>query len=152
MRLAAREKRNRGSKAKPVDKASGDLFQQAAPESESLKRDIAGSDQTLPEGFLLDFISGVDHLPDNPKEHVRQRIARALFHEYGICVEDMERDFAISVGGRRRRVDIAIFKHDGPHTSENLRRVVICRAEPKLGNNGAVFNWSNLRVRSVVQQ
>lgn len=96
------------------------------------------TEESVGEGFVLDFISGTDHLADTPKEQVRQRIARALFHEYGICVEDMQRDFAVSVGGRRRRVDIAIFKHDGEHTSENLRRVVVCRPEPKLGKKGAV--------------
>src|SRR5690242_6820440 len=47
------------------------------PEGEDVVRD----------GFVLDFINGSDHLQENPKEQVRQRIARALFHEYGICVE-----------------------------------------------------------------
>jgi type I restriction enzyme M protein len=95
-------------------------------------------DDSVRDGFLLDFVSGSDHLPDTPKEQVRQRIARALFHEYGICVEDMERDFSVTVGGKRRRVDLAVFKHDGSHTPENLRRVVICRPEPKLPKKGAV--------------
>src|SRR5262249_55235735 len=126
---ATRMKRRRGSKAKPAAELSGDLFEEAI--LEPAEQDTKGTSQSVREGFLLDFISGTDHLPDTPKEQVRQRIARALFHEYGICVEDMERDFSVSVGGRRRRVDIAIFKHDGQHTAQNLRRVVICRPEPK---------------------
>src|SRR5262249_15004911 len=90
------------------------------------------------EGFILDFVSGVDRLQDTPKEQVRQRIVRALFHEYGISVEDIERDFAVTVGGKRRRADLAIFKPGVSHGAETLRRVVICRPEPKLGKRGAV--------------
>jgi type I restriction enzyme M protein len=65
-------------------------------------------------------------------------MARALFHEYGICVEDMERDFSVTVAGKRRRVDLAIFRHDSPHAPDGLRRVVACRPEPKLAKRGAV--------------
>src|SRR5258708_6577813 len=100
--------------------------------------DQGEGEDVVRDGFLLDFITGSDHLSENPKEQVRQRIARALFHEYGICVEDMQRDFSVSVGGKRRRADIAIFKHDAPHAVENLRRVVVCRPEPKQGKKGAV--------------
>lgn len=57
--------------------------------------------------FILDFISGTKEVKETPKELVRQRIARARFHEYGISVDDMAADFPVRVGGRRRRVDIA---------------------------------------------
>lgn len=89
-------------------------------------------------GHVLDFISGTENLKETPKEQVRQRIARALFHEYGISVEDMEADFPVSVGGRNRRVDIAIFRPGQPHAQSNLRRVVICRPEPAQSKRGAV--------------
>ena len=90
------------------------------------------------DGFILDFISGTKELQETPKEVVRQRIARALFHEYGISVDDMEADFSVRVGGRRRRVDVAIFASGEPHTPDNLRRVVVCRPEPKQNKRGAV--------------
>jgi type I restriction enzyme M protein len=90
------------------------------------------------DGRVLDFISGTEELKDTAKEQVRQRIARALFHEYGISVEDMQADFPVSVGGRRHRVDIAIFRPGQPHVQENLRRVVICRPEPTQNKRGAV--------------
>ena len=64
------------------------------------------------DGFVLDFISGKKALKETPKEQVRQRIARALFHEYGISVDDMEGDFPVVVGNRRRRVDLAVFAAD----------------------------------------
>ncbi len=90
------------------------------------------------DGFVLDFISGVRQIKETPKELVRQRITRALFHEYGISVEDMAADFPVPVGGRRRRVDIAIFAAGAAHTSENVQRVVVCRPEPKQNKRGAV--------------
>lgn len=94
-------------------------------------------DSSLQDGYLLDFISGDKRLKDTSKEQVRQRIARALFHEYGISVEDMEADFSVSINGKRKKLDIAIFHHESPHTVENLSRVVVCRQEPKVGRNTA---------------
>ena len=90
------------------------------------------------DGFTLDFISGTKEVKESPKELVRQRIARALFHEYGISVEDMAADFPVLVGGRRRRVDIAIFATGESHAPENIQRVVVCRPEPKQNKRGAV--------------
>lgn len=55
----------------------------------------------IEEGKLLDYITG-EPIKDTAKEQVRQRIARALFHEYGISVDDMQSDFPIKVEGRRR--------------------------------------------------
>jgi len=85
----------------------------------------------------------IDYITDRPiklrgNEEVRQRIARALFLEYGISVDDMERDFPIPVAidGRRRstkRADIAVFAPGREHTLNNLQRVVVCKPEPKGG-------------------
>lgn len=97
-----------------------------------------GATGIVRDGYLLDFISGTKELKETPKELVRQRIARALFHEYGISVDDMEADFSVAVGGRRRRVDLAIFASGAAHAPENLRRVVVCRPEPKQNKRGAV--------------
>ena len=90
------------------------------------------------DGFTLDFISGTKEVKETPRELVRQRIARALFHEYGISVEDMAADFPVRVGGRRRRMDIAIFAAGESHAPENIQRVVVCRPEPKQNKRGAV--------------
>jgi type I restriction enzyme M protein len=95
--------------------------------------------ESIPADVVVDYITERE-LRDTPKERVRQRIARALFHEYGLSVEDMEPDFPIAVGdadsrvrSRVRRVEIAIFAHGAPHTLENLKRVVVCRPEPTNG-------------------
>lgn len=90
---------------------------------------------SLGEGMLLDYISGEKLLKETPKELVRQRIARALIHEYGISVEDMEADFAVKAGGRKKKLDIAIFHRGASHGAETLSRVVICKPEPKVGRN-----------------
>jgi type I restriction enzyme M protein len=95
--------------------------------------DGGGEDVTsIEDGKILDYITG-DPIKDSPKEAVRQRIARALFHEYGISPDDMERDFKVKVEGGNKAVDIAIFDHGKPHKLEHLRRVILCRPEPKSG-------------------
>ncbi|MFI6004787.1 restriction endonuclease subunit M [Streptomyces sp. NPDC051366] len=94
----------------------------------------------LKEGEVADYISG-KAIKETPKEKVRQRTARALVHEYGIDPDDMERDFALTVseeGAKRKRskkADIAVFESGMPHTTANLRRVVICKPEPKQTKN-----------------
>ena len=91
---------------------------------------------SLAEGSLLDYISG-EAIKDTPKERVRQRIARALLHEYGVVLSDMEASFPVPVGGRRKRADIAVFAPGSAHTIENLTRVVLCEREPRPSKKGA---------------
>jgi len=112
-----------------------------ALETGMAKEDEPSQSTTLdspPDDAVIDYITGKP-VKNTRKEQVRQRIARALFHEYGISVEDMERDFPVPVeseGSRRRtkKADIAIFAHGTEHTLDNLRRVVVCKPEPKNGN------------------
>ncbi len=90
----------------------------------------------IEEGKILDYITG-QPVAENDKERVRQRIARAMFHEYGISVDDMEPDFRVKVDGSNKKLDIAIFAPGTEHTAENVRRLVICQKEPKIGDRGA---------------
>ncbi|MBF0212264.1 MAG: restriction endonuclease subunit M [Magnetococcales bacterium] len=87
--------------------------------------------EAIPSGFMLDYVTNKP-VKETPTELVRQRVVRALIHEYGFSPEDMAIDFPI---GGRKKLDIAIFHHDKPHTLENLGRVVQCRPEPKAGRN-----------------
>jgi type I restriction enzyme M protein len=91
---------------------------------------------SLEDGKLLDYITG-NPVKDTPKEQVRQRIARALFHEYGISVDDMVPDFKMKVEGRTKKIDIAIFEAGQPKNLDYLERIVICDKEPKTGSKGA---------------
>src|SRR5262249_33504126 len=48
----------------------------------------------------------------------------------------MEPDFKVRVGGKLRKIDIAIFHNSQPHNIEQLSRVVFCQQEPKkVGRN-----------------
>ena len=113
-------------------------MQSETPDVPAAQNDGAGGDssdlRSLPDNMRIDYITG-DVVADSPEEEVRQRISRALSHEYGIAVDDMARDLsvAIEIDGkkRRRRIDIAIFSPSTGHTLENLRRVVVCKPEPK---------------------
>ncbi len=90
---------------------------------------------SLEEGKILDYITNKP-IKDTPKEQVRQRTARALFHEYGISVDDMVPGFKMKVDGRQKEIDLAIFEPGSDKTVENLRRIVICDKEPKQGKKG----------------
>ncbi len=90
----------------------------------------------IEEGMTLDYVTGKP-VKDTPKEQVRQRIVRALFHEYGISVEDMVPDFKMKVDRRRKRIDLAIFAPGAEKTVENLRRIAVFDKEPKRGTRGA---------------
>jgi hypothetical protein len=94
-----------------------------------------GEEAVIPEGYLPDYISGNKNVKDSSKEQFRQRITRALLHEYRTSNDDMEADFPVTIAGKRKKLDIAIFHHQKEHSSENLSRVVVCRPEPRLGHN-----------------
>jgi type I restriction enzyme M protein len=98
---------------------------------ESMMRqdNLITSEQTIPAGYTLDYVSG-KQLKETNKEIVRQRVVRALIHEYGFSPEDMELDFSI---GGRKKTDVAIFHHGKKHTIDNLSRAVLCRQEPNVG-------------------
>jgi type I restriction enzyme M protein len=112
----------------------------AAPKAASVVNDNGPSTEEISaveEGKILDYISARP-VAETDKERVRQRIARALFHEYGIAVDDMEPDFKVKVDGRNTKIDIAIFESGSEHKAANVRRIVICQKELKLGDRGAV--------------
>jgi type I restriction enzyme M protein len=101
----------------------------------SLETEDSTANNIIPDGYIPDYISGTKNVKDTPKEQVRQRIARALLHEYAISGDDMESDFAVTIEGKRKKIDVAIFHHDAEHMLENMSRVVVCRPEPKVGRN-----------------
>jgi type I restriction enzyme M protein len=98
-----------------------------APASDA---DASTEDATaIEDGSTLDYITG-RVVPDTEKERVRQRIARALFHEYGISVDDMVPDYKLRIDGRLKKLDLVIFEAGAPKEPEHIRRVAICEKEP----------------------
>jgi type I restriction enzyme M protein len=117
-----------------MHKWDGDDIEEGSETFSDLKGksgDGAPIENTVPSGYTLDYISN-RQIKETAKELVRQRIVRALIHEYGFSPEDMELDFPI---GGRKKVDVAIFHHGKEHTIENLGRAVLCRQEPNIGKN-----------------
>ncbi|MBE0624556.1 MAG: N-6 DNA methylase [Burkholderiales bacterium] len=91
----------------------------------------ASTDSTIAieDGSILDYITDRP-VPETDKERVRQRIARALFHEYGVSVDDMLPDFKLRIDGRLKKLDLVIFEPGAPKDAEHVRRVVVCEKEP----------------------
>ena len=46
------------------------------------------AEATIPAGYTLDYVSG-RQIKETSKELVRQRVVRALIHEYGFSPEDI---------------------------------------------------------------
>ena len=114
--------------AKPTSEQDNDMS--------DLEQESQAPDSAIDEGKIFDYITGKP-LKDTDKERVRQRMARAIIHEYGIAAEDMEPDFKVKAQGKNRKLDIAIFRPGTDHVIENLYRAVIIEKEPKLGTKGA---------------
>lgn len=108
-----------------------------APQESADETKSPGEMEVMEEGLVLDYITQ-RLVKETPKELVRQRVARAFFHEYGISVDDMVPDFAVPVGGRKKKVDIAIFKTGTAKEVGNIRRIVVCRPEPKKNGHKGV--------------
>lgn len=66
---------------------------------------------------------------DTPEENVRQRWARSLVEEYGYDPADIAVEFSVKMGASRKRVDIAIFKPDGPRQQDSITTIVEAKRE-----------------------
>lgn len=91
----------------------------------------------IEDGMMLDYLTN-NPIKQTPKELVRQKTLRALFHEYGLSAEDMELDVQIKVDGKSKKIDIAIYEHGSEHLLDNIRRIVVCDKEPKKGKKSTV--------------
>lgn len=93
--------------------------------------------EAIEDGMILDYITD-QPIKEGPKEPVVQRTARALFHEYHIDIDDMVRDFVVTVEEanskkKKIKIDIAIFSAGDEQIAENIKRVVVCEKQPKVG-------------------
>ncbi|MFD6287155.1 restriction endonuclease subunit M [Streptomyces sp. NPDC060205] len=108
-----------------------------AASGKSGEADKPSEPRKLQDDEVFDYITGDKVVKLTETEKVRQRIARALVHQYGIDPRDMQADFSIPVvneeSGRktRRRASIAIFEHGQPHELQYVRRIVVTKPRPK---------------------
>lgn len=113
-------------------RASGEESAQKAPAEET------SEPRKLQDDEIFDYISGDKVVKHTPMEEVRQRIARALVHQYGIDPRDMRADFPLQAEnpktGRksRKRASIAIFEHGSIKEGveprpEDIRRIVVIK-------------------------
>ncbi len=108
-----------------------------AASGKSVEASKPAEPRKLQDDEVFDYITGDKVVKLTETEKVRQRIARALVHQYGIDPRDMQADFPIPVvneeTGRksRRRASIAIFEHEQPHELQYIRRIVVTKPRPK---------------------
>ncbi|WP_437334443.1 restriction endonuclease subunit M [Sorangium sp. So ce394] len=120
----------RPKKRSADDATQGDLFSEAepvgtpaAPEREAQPDEAdGGDDEVVLDGSLVCALTGT-HRQATPGEEVLQSFIEQFHREYGIPLEDMERDVRIAcessegdkVRTRSRVVSLAVFEHGQPH-------------------------------------
>ncbi|WP_334016503.1 N-6 DNA methylase [Burkholderia gladioli] len=101
------------------------------PKQASLLLDVAAASSSLkaiPDGKVVDFITG-QLMNDTPEEYVRQNVEMSLVLEYSYPREQIEVEFKIKVGSQTKRVDLAIFPPDAPHTQDNILIIIETKRE-----------------------
>jgi len=109
-----------------------------SPYNDPVAQDETESEAILGDGKIIDCITGERPVKDTPKEQVRQFIAKALEKEYGISFEDMEADFPIGEGKRRKTVDIAIF-----HPQHEHKIIYMCKIRIRSKQGGGLKSGIN---------
>ena len=82
----------------------------------------------VPAGKIRCFVTGKLR-KDTPEENVRQRWARSLVEEYGYDVADMEVEFSVKMGTKRKRADIVIFNPGDPKRQDTVIVLVEVKRE-----------------------
>lgn len=90
----------------------------------------------VPRGKIRCYVHEDVFRRDTPEEHVRQRVARSLVEEYGYSKRDLHLEFPIKVGsGRKKKLDIAIFREGRQHTQDDVFIIVEAKREEVLPTN-----------------
>ena len=90
------------------------------------------ADDILGDNQLICALTKQPKKADN-KENTLQSIIAMLNEEYGFELEDMERDYSVTVDDgdkkRKSKVNLAVFEPQKPHKDENLIRICIVQDE-----------------------
>jgi type I restriction enzyme M protein len=111
--------------------------------------DVNTDIETIADGMLIDYVTG-GQVKDTPKELVLQRTARAMFHEYHLDIDLMDREIPIQFEdngkNKRSKIDIAIFDKNEDKEAKKLdkiKRIIICDKEPKQTKKTAQMRTHN---------
>jgi type I restriction enzyme M protein len=74
------------------------------------------------------FLTG-RYILNSPEEIIRQQVLISLIKDYGYSREDIEVEFPLNLGVKKKRVDIAIFFPDTSHKQENIRIIFECKRQ-----------------------
>ncbi|HUW95132.1 MAG TPA: N-6 DNA methylase [Anaerolineae bacterium] len=83
----------------------------------------------VPENMVIDFVDGKTLRKLTPEEYVRQNLERSLVGEYKYDKKDIEVEFPIKMGTRRKRVDLAVFPTGKAHEQQSISVIVETKAE-----------------------
>ena len=94
----------------------------------STKNQLAEIIPFVPVGKIRCFVTGKLR-KDTPEENVRQRWARSLVDEYGYDVADIDFEFSVKMGTKRKRADIAIFNPGDPRRQDTIIVLIEAKRE-----------------------
>jgi type I restriction enzyme M protein len=108
--------------------------EQTVPMAGEVLDDADSGDEAVPEGHLVCALTR-EHRVATPQEETLQSFIEQFHQEYGVALEDMERDVRVScvsydeVRGRNRTrarsASLAVYESGKPHTRENMIRVAV---------------------------
>lgn len=81
------------------------------------------------QGKVLDFIDGITQREETPEEYVRQEIAKSLVREYVYPKSDISVELVLSVGSRKPRADLVIFKAAADHKQDRAVIIIECKSQ-----------------------
>ena len=83
-------------------------------------------DEPSGAGTLIDILTG-ETVRATPKIRLVQKVLRQLIETYGFDRNDIRTRYRSTTTGRRRTVDIVIFRRGTEARDEHVERVVVCR-------------------------
>ncbi|MBR2216607.1 MAG: N-6 DNA methylase [Selenomonadaceae bacterium] len=94
----------------------------------AVHNNVAIGSVVVPDGKIYDYI---DHSfrNDTPEEYVRQTIEKRLVNEHLYSPKQIRIEYAIKLGSRKPRVDIAVWEKNVAPTQENIKIIIECKRE-----------------------
>lgn len=101
--------------------------------------------KTQPE--IIHCILTGKSIPNTPEERIRQKVLQQLLQNYGYQRSELETEYPIQMGSKRKRADIAIFPPLTPHQQGTIHSIIEVKAPPL---NQDQFKAALLQLQSYV--